>query len=192
MRLLLASALVLGATSVLAQDLPDEDGAVFEVEIDTLDHNITIRRGDDGEAFSLNLPNMDEMVRVWNFEDTPLAWFRGENIPFLSGEPGVSTETSERMRDLEREARATARRARQLEGAEREEAERRLDALLSELFEVRGEARRERAAHLRERARELEAEAAEIEESLRDREARREALIDARRAELLGETDSDW
>jgi hypothetical protein len=36
------------------------------------------------------------------------------------------------------------------------------------------------------------AEADEKEASLRDRAARRQALIDARRAELLGTESSDW
>jgi hypothetical protein len=214
MRLLVAAALVLGAAPALAQDLP-EDYDVFEV--DTLDAPlrfeierdedgaVIFRRGDgEDEVFRFQLPDpemlgrfgedMEALRHRFLFRehlddgDGPAALFlRG-----LSGEPGVSPETRERMRQLEREARAAARRARQLGGAEREEADERLDAVLGELFEVRGEARRERAAHLRERAAELEAEAAELEDALRDREARREALIDARRADLLGETDDDW
>ena len=69
---------------------------------------------------------------------------------------------------------------------------RELDDVLGELFEVRGEARREEAAALRERAAALQAEADELDAATRDRAARRQALIDARRAELMGERASDW
>lgn len=93
---------------------------------------------------------------------------------------GISDETRERMWALEREARELAREARDGDAA----AGARLDAVLGDLFEVRAEARREQAAHLRERA-------AEIEAALAEREANREALIEARRAELLG-TGADW
>ena len=100
--------------------------------------------------------------------------------------PGVSEETRERMQTLDRRSRDLAREARAAEGRDRERLERELDGVLAELFDVRADARREEAAHLRERADALDA-------GLRDRADRREALLDARRRALLGETDgADW
>ncbi len=128
MRLLVAAALVLGAAPALAQDLP-EDYDVFEV--DTLDAPlrfeierdedgaVIFRRGDgEDEVFRFQLPDpemlgrfgedMEALRHRFLFRehlddgDGPAALFlRG-----LSGEPGVSPETRERMRQLEREARA--------------------------------------------------------------------------------------
>ncbi|MEM1116103.1 MAG: hypothetical protein AAF845_06430 [Bacteroidota bacterium] len=222
MRLLLCAALALAALPALAQDDPEADDREVEIEIeaddlddgpmrfrierDGDDGHVIFHRGDDGEenVFRFRTPSPGDVAQLRGLQmdldalrDGPFAAFRSGDSPFavrsfLMG-GGVSEETREQMRDLQREAREIAREARRADGAERDAAVRRLDGVLAELFEVRAEARREEAQHLRERARELTAEADEVEDALRERDARREALIDARRAELLGETPlSDW
>lgn len=208
MRRFLCAALTLCAVPALAQDDPTVEGKV-EVEIESEDAGdgpvrfrierdgarIVVRPGDGpGELFDLTVPNADRLRELYRMDEAPFAFFGGER-PMLRGfgvQPGVSDETRERMRELQAEARGLAQRARRATGDERREAERRLDDVLGELFEVRGQARQEQADHLRERAREMTAEADELEATLHDRAARRQALIDARRAELLGEPGSDW
>ena len=218
MRTALAAALLALALPALAQDAPvtDDEEIVVDIEsiaIDTTfadgrairieverdgdagdERRIVIRRhgGDDGErVFRLDMPDVERMAPFRDL-DGPLAFFDGE--PFqdllrgLGGQPGVSSETRQRMRDLQAEARSLARQVRDGDDG----AEARLDAVLGELFDVRAEARRERADGLRERARELMEEADEMEAALREREARRQALIEARRARLLGDPASDW
>jgi len=211
MRRFVCAALALFAIPAIAQDTPraqseaeimieDEDGPVrFHIE---RDGPRVIFRGDgDERVFNLDMSEM-EHLNDFRFEnefsfggDTPFALFRdgGANRFFnVLGSGSVSAETRERMRELQAESRELAMRARAANAAERQDAERQLDAVLGELFEVRGEARQEEADTLRERARELMAEAEEKEASLRDRAARRDALIEARRAELLGTSSSDW
>lgn len=210
MRLLLCAALALAALPALAQDDPEADdreveiedieGPVhIEVERDGDDGHVVIRRrgGPAGEnVFRLRMPAPDDFAELHRLGEAPYAFFGGD-APFalrgFMGLRGVSEETRERMTTLQAEARQLAREARRADGAERDAAVRRLDAVLADLFEVRGQARQEEAERLRERARELMDEAAELEDGLRERAARRQALIDARRAELLGETTtSDW
>lgn len=100
-----------------------------------------------------------------------------------------ASETRERMRDLERDARRLAERAR---GGDRV-AERELDGVLAELFEVRGEMRRERAAALRERAQTLQDEAAALDEETQRRDRDRRRIIEARKRELLDDgATADW
>lgn len=210
MRFFICAALALAALPALAQDAPDvDDRAVeiedfdgpvhIEVERDGADGHVVIRRrgGPDGEnVFRFQMPSPDDFTELHRLGEGPHAFFRGD-APFalrgFMGLRGVSEETRERMTTLQAEAREIAREARRADGAERDAAVRRLDGVLAELFEVRGQARQEEAAHLRERAREMMDEADELEDGVRDRQARRQALIDARRAELLGETTtSDW
>lgn len=203
-------------------DTLDSDGPIHvEVERDEDGRRIVIRRrAQDGEidenVIRFRMPETDEdgVVRFFSgpddevirfraaeiaeqiqgLGDTSFAWFDGDGpgaaLRLFDG--GVSAETRERMRELQTEARALARQAREANGAERETLVDELDALLDELFEVRGQARQEEADRLRERARELMEEADEKEAALRERADRRRALIEARRAELLGEPASDW
>lgn len=194
MRTALAAALLALALPALAQDAPAPADAALVVEIDTTDDGprVVVRRwggGDGVRTFRFDVPDLERLAPL---RDGPLALFEsGEALRLLrgiSGQPDVSPETRERMRDLEAEAHALARQARDGDDGARD----RLDAVLSDLFDVRAEARRERADALRDRAAELEDEAAEIEAALREREARRRALIEARRAELLGEPAGDW
>ena len=215
MRLLLCAALALAAIPALAQDDPEADDREVEIEDiegpihieverdgDGHDGRVVIRRrgGPDGEnVFRFRMPAPEDFADLegLRFGDGPHAFFRGGDAPFalrgFMGLRGVSEETRDRMATLQAEARQLAREARRADGAERDDLVRRLDAVLADLFEVRGQARQEEAGHLRERARELMDEAAELEDGLRERAARRQALIDARRAELLGETTtSDW
>ena len=208
MRRLLIAALAFSALPALAQDDPERDEeVVIEIETDErLDDDgpvrIEVRRDGDREVIIRRRGGAGEMEdEVVRFEmpdvegllrDGPLAVFRSEGGPFPMLGGGVSPETRERMRTLRREASDLARQARAADGAERQRLERQLDATLGDLFDVRGQARQEEADHLRERARELMAEADEKEASLRERARRRAELIEARRAELLGESTADW
>lgn len=106
----------------------------------------------------------------------------------LRGLAGASGDTRERIRTLEREAREHARAVR--DGDTGAEAD--LDRVLGELFEARGEARREAAEHMRERAREMMARADEMEAAVREREDERDRLIEERKRDLLGRPSADW
>lgn len=173
-------------------------GVRIERPFGTPGERVMIRRFTrDGEAgadtIRFEVPDvshlLDRLPREGRFE-----WNRdGTPFQLFLGEPGVSTETRDRMRDLERRSRDLAREARTASGSERTRLERELVGILGELFEVRADARRERAAYLREQAERFQADAREIEDSLRERDAQRRELIDARRRELLGERDAaDW
>ena len=217
MRRFVCAALAFLAIPAFAQDAPrtesedeiviesEDDGPVrFHIERDG--PRVRFHRGDgDERVFDLDMPEgvfeFDRegfgLNRFFDAEGGLDSQFRfvsegPGNVFRVLGSGSVSAETRERMRELQAESRELAMRARTLNGAERQDAERQLDAVLEELFDVRGQARQEEADALRERARELMTEAEEKEASLRDRAARRQALIDARRAELLGETTSDW
>ena len=159
---------------------------------------VMIRRFErDGEVeadtIRFRVPDVADILQRFP-QEGGFEWDR-EGGPFevFVGEPGLSPETRDRMRDLDRRSRELAREARDARGAERTRLERELDGVLDELFEVRADARRERAAHLRERAETLEADARALEEGLRERDARRREILEARRRELLGEDASaDW
>lgn len=205
MRRFVCAVLTVLAVPAFAQDAPRaEDGVEFEIETEDdgpvrfhieRDGPRILFRGDGEERiFDLNTSELE--FDVFNrMGESPFALFRDGGPARLFdvlGSRSVSQETRERMRDLQAQSRELAMQVRRAEGAERQDAERQLDAVLGELFDVRGQARQEEADALRERARELVEEANEKEESLRDRAARREALIEARRAELLGTSSSDW
>ncbi|MEO0558909.1 MAG: hypothetical protein AAF170_12070 [Bacteroidota bacterium] len=215
MRRFVFAALALFAVPAFAQETPraeseaeiiieDEDGP-FRFYIERDGPRFLFRQGDgDERVFNLDVPE-----GVFEFNSPEFDFDRyfdtdrsGHAFRFFNDGPGnifrvlgsgsMSDETRERMRELQSDARELAMQARTARGAERDDAERQLDAVLGELFDVRGQARQEEADALRERARELMDEANEKEEALRDRAARRDALIEARRAELLGTTSSDW
>lgn len=173
----------------------------IEEEVDADGERVIIRRrgGDlDERIVEVEMPDAVEIeTMMQRVLDSPLAVFRsrdgGTVFERQLGLMGGSPETRARMRELETEARQHARRARTADGAERREAEDALYRTLDELFDVRAEARRERAERLRQQAAELQAEADEMEAALADREARRRALIEARRDELMGEDPTlDW
>jgi hypothetical protein len=184
MRVLLLSTLALAALPAVAQPATRPERRIV-VTVDSLDDGqVTVRRferdgGVRSDTVRFRFPGADVLLdRLPGILDGP---FR-DAIPT----PGVSEETRERMRTLDRRSRDLAREARAAEGRDRERLERELDGVLAELFDVRADARREEAAHLRDRADALDA-------GLRERAAQREALLDARRRELLGETDgADW
>ncbi len=180
---------------------PDGDN-VFRIQVPEPGEDGVVRffsPGADGEhEFHFKMPRPEDLAELRELELNDLEvprWF-DEGGPGMAlrlfNRDGVSAETRERMRTLQREAEALAREARAADGTERERLVDRLDAVLGELFEIRGQAREEEAEGLRERARELMVEADEKEAALRERETRRRALIESRRAELLGETASDW
>lgn len=106
----------------------------------------------------------------------------------LEGMMGASSETRQQMMELERQA---AELAAQLRHEENAQQERELDEVLEQLFELRGQARAERADHMEERAEEMRREAEELRESLRERDAERRQLIEERKRELLGR-GSGW
>ena len=112
----------------------------------------------------------------------------GASVFFGRGMRGASAETRERIRSLQRDARELAAEARDGD----RDAERRLDGVLAELFDARGDARREAAENLRERAREMLAEADEMDAAAAERDRQRDALIDERKRDLLGRPGADW
>ncbi|HEX9951096.1 MAG TPA: hypothetical protein VGB53_04955 [Rubricoccaceae bacterium] len=218
MRTLLLPALALAAFPALAQSAPPRterhivitvdstadgerfvfrrpEGAGANVEFRRFEHDggpevhrferdgVVVRRfgrdGADSDTLRFRLPSPDVLLEgVHGMMDGPFREFFGS--------PGVSDETRERMQELDRRSRDLAREARAASGSDRDRLERDLGGVLAELFDVRADARREQAAHLR-------AEADELEAGLRERDARREAILDARRRELLGESDgADW
>ena len=195
MRLLFAAALAALALPALAQDADDaapDDERSVRIEIDRDDDGrVVIRRqgGDDGaRTFRLEGPDLERLAPFRDLDRTPYGdLFRGL-LRGLGAQPGVSDETRERLNDLEDEARRLAGSARDGDA----DAEARLDAVLGSLFEARADARRERADALRDQAARLRDEADAIEAALRERDARRDALIEARRAELLGAPAGDW
>ena len=206
MRLFLAAALAALALPALAQDAPADRDVEVEIDVDSTsadgrsvriqigpddDGRLVIRGrgGDDGaRTFRFEGPDLERLAPFRDLDRAPYAdLFRGF-LRGLGGQPGVSDETRERLDDLEAESRRLARRARDGDA----DAASRLDAVLGDLFEARADARRERADGLRDQAARLRDEADAIEAALRDRDARRADLIEARRAELLGEPAGDW
>ena len=94
--------------------------------------------------------------------------------------------TSPEMAEKERESRDLARRAREATGSERAQLERELEALLSDIFEMKLEVRRERVERLQDRL-------VEQQEALAERENDRAEIVERRKAELLGQNSRyDW
>ena len=170
-----------------------DDGRTVRLRIESDGDEMIVRQGDGDEAnvVRLRMPSLDGLA-TWRMDDGGPSGLLPRMLREFQTRPGVSSETRQRMRALDMESQSLARRARSAEGDARRDALRELDDVLGELFEVRGEARREEAAALRERAAALQAEADELDAATRDRASRRQALIDARRAELMGERASDW
>ena len=169
------------------------DGRAVRLRIESDGDEMIVRQGDGDEAnvVRLRMPSLDGLA-TWRTDADGPAGLLPRMLREFQTRPGVSSETRQRMRALEMESQSLARRARSAEGDARQDALRELDDVLGELFEVRGEARREEATALREQAAALQAEADELDAATRDRASRRQALIDARRAELMGERASDW
>ncbi|HEX8299688.1 MAG TPA: hypothetical protein VF594_11060 [Rubricoccaceae bacterium] len=155
-----------------------------DIDIRRLERDgVVVRRlnGSEADTIRFRIPSPNILIDRVN-------GMMGPGGPFSEffGAPGVSEETRERMQSLDERSHDLAREARAASGTERDRLERDLDGVLAELFDVRADARREHAAHLR-------AEADKVEAGLRERDARREAILDARRRELLGESDgADW
>jgi len=213
MRWLLLSALALSALPALAQDdeverevhrtivvngdtvMADGGRYPFRMEGDGPERRLVFRRGDGEEnTVAFRMPD-PEHVRTIMYDALAgsRVSFDGDNPAIWLAEMSASPETHRRMRDLEADVRSQVETIRTTDGAERRDAEAALDRTLDELFDVRAQARRERADGLRTRAAAMENEANQIEEGLADRESRRRRIIEARRAALLGESwVEDW
>lgn len=182
----------------------DDNGIVSDTTIGG--NRVIIIRTPDGEEQVLNLDMRDFEFPVPHFEmndfemefpdDNDFRFFVNPNgsysMPFGPGGEflrhfeelrGASKETREEMLELERRS---AELAAELREHESEELERELDRVLEQLFELRGQARLERADNLEERAQDLRREAEELREAIREREDDRRALIEERKRDLLG------
>ncbi|NNF57619.1 MAG: hypothetical protein HKN04_05195 [Rhodothermaceae bacterium] len=167
---------------------PDGDERVFEFE------------SPDGENVYFEMPDLTEFAfprfdaedfNVWAHRDgEPFGRFALEGM--LDGLRGLDSETRREMMELERRTAELAAQLRRAEGRERAELEEQLDRSLGELFELRGQMREARAREMEERAQRLREEAEALRDALRDRERQREALIEERKRDLLGEHGSDW
>lgn len=220
MRLLLFPALALLAVPALAQtDREVEEEVVIEEEIGD-DIRIFRQRGEpgaEGREFRVRVERDGPLVRFrrdgGEVEEIEESVFELDldgprriierieldgGLPFggvfreMLGGSGASAETRARMRELDVRADDLARQARDADAADRARIERELDTVLGELFDVRGQARTERADAMRERAAEMEAEADALDAATAERAARRAALIEARRDELLGAPTVDF
>ncbi|WP_412060152.1 hypothetical protein [Rubrivirga sp. IMCC45206] len=173
---------------------PGADGREVRVRVERDGPRVIVRRDGDGEEIDENVFELDLdgprriLERIERSGEMPFGGVFREMI----GGPSASPETRARMRELDMRARALAREARDAEGADRTRLERELDTVLGELFDVRGQARAERAEALREQAAEMRAEADAMDAATAERAARRAALIEARRAELLGAPTVDF
>lgn len=220
MRILLLSALVLLAVPADAQteepretrrvvievDSAASDGARFEVEIErepaTEDGDgprVLIRRrasdGDDEQIVELQIPDRERLAAMMErVVEGTMAVFRSDDgdtvVERMMDDRSASPETRARIRALEAQSEALAQRARESDGQARRDAIRELDTTLSELFEARAQARRERVDALRDRAEALDAQADQAEAALADRQSRREEMIQARRRALMD--GDDW
>lgn len=169
------------------------DGEEEIIELDGLGENtFAFRMPDlefDMDDFDFEMPDGLEM-RLRRFGDPDANGFAfGPNFMHLEGMMGASSETRREMIELERRSVEIASQLREEHDASRE---RELDDVLNQLFELRGQARAERASHMEEQAEELRQEARELRESLNERNRDRNDLIEERKRELLGERGSDW
>ena len=190
----------------------DGDVAVTDTTIDG--HRVIIIRTPDGgeeiieldgmggNAFSFSMPdfNVPHFDRGFDI-DIPDMHFRmfgeeglngfafGPDFLHLEGMMGASSETRREMMELERHSVELASQLREERNAE---LERELDDVLESLFDLRGQARAERADHIAEQAEELRQEAQELRESLNERNRDRSNIIEERKRELLGERGHGW
>lgn len=120
------------------------------------------------------------------------AFFGPERLRFENFMEGFHLDDPEarrEMMELERRAHELAAELREGQSAS---LDRELDETLERLFDLRGQARAERAERLEERAEELRREAQELREALRERQQDRRRLIEERKRMLKGDAGSDW
>jgi hypothetical protein len=108
-----------------------------------------------------------------------------------------SAELRREIADAERRSRHVAADVRRAEQAGRTQEAARFRAelrqSLAEAYDLREQARRAQADALRDRGRELAEEAAELDAEVEERRQRRDAIIERRERELLGEAgELDW
>ncbi len=174
-----------------------EDGKVIVMEEDDEGGRKVIRRrvrtapDDDVEVFVKRMKDGDHMT--WHVSPGEIVdharrmGIHGigpvldHDFDFDFSFDGMSPEIME----LESEAREIARKASKAEGAERAQLERELSEKLNVIFDKKLEKRRERMTRLEEK---LAKERAELAERSRSREA----IIDRRKADLLGDDVLKW
>lgn len=175
------------------------DGAVVVEEDDGARRRIEVRRGDAPRAFAFDMDGPRGSLRMALDLDSlaheldGMRWLSRdvEDFAFERVLPGlrfrgVDAETRRAIADGERASRDLARRLRDADGAERDRLERELRETLERTFDLRQQARRERAER-------LQGEAAGIQQELAERDAARREIIERRQRELVGERDAlDW
>lgn len=125
--------------------------------------------------------NLRDVVEGIRLETLPFEHFE----PLLGEAAFLARESAETIK-LERATRVLARKARDAEGAERDRLERELREKLMETLDAKLEARSERIARLEEQLNEERS-------VLETRRNSRDAIVDRRLRELLGEEDVlDW
>jgi hypothetical protein len=176
-----------------------ESGTVIVEEADGARRRLEVRRGDAPRAFAFDVDGPRGSLRMALDLDSlaheldGMRWLSRDVEGFVSERVlpglrfrGVDAETRRALAEGERESRALARRAREADGTERARLEGELRDALERTFDLRQQARRDRAERLQE-------EAAEIREETSEREAARREIIERRQRELLGERDAlDW
>lgn len=106
---------------------------------------------------------------------------------------GVDPETRRGIAEGERESRELARRLRGADGAERDRLEAELRQTLERTFDLKQQARRERAERMRQEAERRHDEAEALQSERAEREAARWDIIERRERELLGEPGAlEW
>lgn len=168
---------VIDGRRVIRFRTPDGEQEVFEFEVPHF----------DAEDFRMRAPGPR-----FEHDGEPFGFRMRELMDDFHGLDARSEETRREMMALERRAHELAAEARRADSGARDELERDLDAVLEQLYEVRGRMREEQAARLEERAERLREEAETLRQSLREREQERRALIEERKRELLGEPGADW
>lgn len=146
------------------------------------------------EDFDLDADADSALQRALRFRFGP---DRVEHDGFLPwpgfGQRGVEPATRREIAEGERQSRTLARQLRRADGVERDRLARELRETLERTFDLKQQARRERAEALREDADRLREELAELEAELSEREATRDEIIERRQQELLGEShELDW
>lgn len=154
-----------------------ENGTVIVEEDDGARRRVEVHRGDAPPAFAFDGPRGSLRMAL----DLDSLTHELDGRRWLSR--GVDAETRRGIADGERQSRDLARRLRDADGAERDRLERELRETLERTFELKQQARRERAERMRE-------EAAEIERELDERQAARREIIERRERELRGERDA--